>query len=115
MFGFAPPIQHRLPPGAQTAALAMQQAQAPDAAAVAKPQSPAAALPPLTPVKPTGGQATMMPDTTLPTLVPPTLPQGTGIEDPSAALPALPTGAEGMSAAGGNGMAIADLLAELFG
>lgn len=120
MFGFAPPIQHRLMPGAQSATLAMQQSQTgedPAAAALKAMVSPKPALPPLAPAQPSTGQPTMMPDTTLPTLVPPTLPSGTGLEDPSASLPpgSMPAAADGLNAAGGDGMAIGDLIAALFG
>lgn len=116
-FGFAQPLQRRLVPGAQAAALAMQQVQQGDDPAIAAQKAMMASkpsLPPLAPAQAPSGQATMMPDTSLPPLVPPTVSNGTDIEDPSAALPAGSMG-DGLDAAGGDGMAIGDLIAALFG
>lgn len=113
-FGFAAPIQHRIAPGAQSAVAAMQQSMAPDAPTAAVQVKPT--LPPLVAVKPPSGQATMMPDTTLPPLVPPTVPQGTGLEDPSAAISSgVDNVASGFNPAGGEGMDIGEMLAEIFG
>lgn len=121
MFGFAPPLQHRLLPGAQTALSAMQRLQQ-GGAPVDPLATPAAGqgLPSLAPAKPGAGPATMAPDTSLPPLVAPTVPQGTGLEDASAALPgiggAAPTGGLGeLAAGGGEGIDIASLISALFG